>query len=124
MDFNRKPHDYVVNPAAAVGAGLSVPVPLTIDADFDFEWIELVSTQTGTFTAQVRDSGTGKDFQSAAVNNANWSGTAQLPKVLPEPFVIPASRTLLFTLTDTSGAPNTIQIVLRGYKLQPVAAAT
>ena len=100
----RVPFDYVIDEVLLASA--SRTASLNFDRDAPFEWIWLVATLTGTFTSEFRDVATGRSFESAPVNNANRFGTA-----------------LGYTLVDTSVAENTIQIVLKGYKLFPAAAA-
>lgn len=91
---------------------------LQIDARADFEWVWGVATSTGTFTTILTDK-SDRPLQSDAVNNANQWGTAQLPFTLPVPMVLPMKTSVKFTITDTSNAPNTVQIALVGYELYP-----
>lgn len=117
----RIPFDYVVNaivPANSTG----FPVSLQIQQDADFEIVFLVGTRTSNLAdVTMSDGATGRAFFSAAVNVDNFFGTAQLPFPLVEPYIIARSSSLNFVFRDTSGAQNTIQLVLRGYKLFPQA---
>jgi hypothetical protein len=93
-----------------------------IRQEADFEWVFIMGTQTGTYTVQLTDGSTGRQITNAAVNNANFVGTAQLPFALLEPYIIARASVLNFILTDTSGAGNTIEIDLHGFSLFPQAA--
>lgn len=117
----RVPFDYVID--EVLTAAQRLPRALQFDRDAPFEWIWLVATQTGTFTSQFTDGATGRQLDNLAVNNANRFGTAQLPFPLVEPYIWAPGASLNYILVDTSVAGNTIQIVLRGYKLFPSQGA-
>lgn len=123
----RIPFDYVVNAVVAANAGqaggpsANLQV-LQIQQDADFEWIFTVGTSTSpSGDINVQDGATGRALMSAPVNYANFFGTAQLPFPLVEPYIIARSTAVNFTFRDASGATNTVQLVLRGYKLFPQA---
>ncbi|MGH9580403.1 MAG: hypothetical protein ACRD2R_05370 [Terriglobales bacterium] len=104
---------------AALGA---TPGILQTDQDADFEWIWVMTSQTGLFNVVPVDTATGRRLSNNPINGENWSGTAQLPFPLVEPYLLARSSSLQLNFVDRSGAPNTIQAVLGGYKLFPVAA--
>lgn len=111
----------VVNPAAAAPPQPLANQQLNGDGDYDFEWHELVGSRTSALlTVAMRDAtDAGKLFQNAPVNIDNWLGTAQLPHVIVPQFLIKRFN-LSFDFVDTSGAANTVQLALRGYKLVPI----
>jgi hypothetical protein len=121
----RIPFDYVINQIVPANAGQTGgPQPavfvLQIQQDADFEWVFIVGTSTSPLgDVNVQDGATGRSEMSAPVNFANYFGTAQLPFPLVEPYIIARSTTLTFAFRESSGATNTVQIVLRGYKLFP-----
>lgn len=123
----RIPFDYVINAVVPANAGqaggpAAVPVSLQIQQDADFEWIFIVGTSTSPLgDVAVQDGATGRNLTSAPVNYANFFGTAQLPFPLVEPYIIARSTAVNFNFRDASGAQNTVQLVLRGYKLFPQA---
>lgn len=124
----RIPFDYVINAIVAANAGqaggpaANIQV-LQIQQDADFEWIFTVGTSTSpSGDINMQDGATGRALMSAPVNFANFFGTAQLPFPLVEPYIIARSTAVNFTFRDASGAQNTVQLVLRGYKLFPQAA--
>lgn len=124
----RIPFDYVINAVVAANAGqaggpaANIQV-LQIQQDADFEWIFTVGTSTSpSGDINMQDGATGRALMSAPVNFANFFGTAQLPFPLVEPYIIARSTAVNFTFRDASGAQNTVQLVLRGYKLFPQAA--
>lgn len=100
---------------------------VTTDNDADFEWRELIATSTGSFQIQLVDRFTSRPLLPQnlvdntgviifGVNSANIFGTAQQPFILPIPYIILRSATIAGSFKDTSGAGNTIQVVLWGYK--------
>jgi len=114
----RVPFDYVIDSVVPLN-GATAP-PRQFDEDADFEWVMTVVTRTSPLlTVEVIDGATGRVLMSNPVNIDNFAGTAQLPFPLVEPYVIARSSLLRFRFVDTSGAPNTVQLVLRGYKLYP-----
>jgi hypothetical protein len=120
----RVPFDYAFGGGAVVLTALQAGVASTvqIDQSADFEWIWTVASSTGLYSVQFTDASTGRTLSNAAINGENFAGTAQLPWPLVEPYLIARSGTMQGSFTDRSGAGNTIQMVLRGYKLFPVSA--
>jgi hypothetical protein len=115
----RVPFDLVLPNAVLTASQLNVVITQQLDADADFEAIWIVSSQTGIFSVTLNDPSTGRNLSNAAVNSENYSGTAQLPFPLVEPYVFARATTLKAVFNDRSGGGNTIQLVLRGYKLFP-----
>jgi len=115
----RVPYDLVIPNVVLTALQVGVPGQQQTDADADFEWIETVSTQTGIFSVQLVDTSTGRQLSTSAVNSLNFSGTAQLPHVLVEPYIIPRASVIRGVFNDLSNAGNTVQLVLRGFKLFP-----
>ena len=100
---------------------------VTIDNDADFEMRELIASSTGSFQIQLVDRYTSRPLMPFnipdnagnivfGINNANIWGTAQLPFILPIPYMLLRTATLAATFKDTSGAGNTIQLIFWGYK--------
>ena len=115
----RIPFDYVVN-AVVPGNSPGFPVSLQIQQDADFEVVFICGTRTSNLAdVQMSDGATGRSFSNAPVNVDNFFGTAQLPFPLVEPYIFARSTSVNFAFRDTSGVTNTIQVVLRGYKLFP-----
>jgi hypothetical protein len=119
----RVPFDYPINFAALVGSSANNTASIQFDRDAPFEWVWAVATETGTFSSRMEDGATGRKFDSDFVNNANRFGTAQLPFPLVEPYIFAPGTTCNFTINETSTNTNTIQIVLKGYKLYPAATS-
>jgi hypothetical protein len=115
----RVPFDVVLPNAVLTALQQGVPSQFQVDQDSDFEWIETVSSQTGLYSITIKDPSTGRLLSNAAVNSENFAGTAQLPHVLVEPYIWPRSSVIFATFNDRSNAGNTVQLVLRGYKLFP-----
>lgn len=115
-------YDYVLPPTALV-ASQNLPTSIVIDADADFQCIWLIANSTGTFTCRFGDGATGRFFMSRAVNNVNLFGTAVAPFPMLPPYVWKRQGSIILDLTDTSLAPNTIQIVFSGKKIFPTPVA-
>ena len=117
----RVPFDLVFPNVVLTALQQNVPGQQQFDQDADFEWIETVSSQTGIYSVQLFDSSTGRQLSTInlSVNSENFAGTAQLPHVLVEPYIFPRSSVVRAIFNDRSNAGNTVQLVLRGYKLYP-----
>jgi hypothetical protein len=115
----RVPFDVVLPNVVLTALQQNVNGQQQLDADADFEWIELVSSQTGIYSVTLRDTSTGRLLSNNPVNSENFAGTAQLPHVLVEPYIYPRATTILGVFNDRSNSGNTVQLVLRGYKLFP-----
>lgn len=111
-------YDYVLPPTALI-ANQRLDTNIVIDADADFQAIWLMANSTSTFTARFGDAASGRFFMSAAVNNVNLFGTALQPFPMLPPYVWKRQGAINIELTDTSAAPNTIQIVFSGKKIFP-----
>lgn len=106
---------------------------LQILSDADFEWWWVLASRTGTAKVLMKEQATGRDFIGTTasatsgpatfngINLDNWAGTALATAAFPlaVPYIMPATRVYTLLLTDTSGAPNTIEIVFSGFKLWP-----
>lgn len=100
---------------------------VTTDNDADFELRELIASSTGAFQIQLIDRFTSRPLlpqnltdnagnQVFGVNSVNIFGTAQLPFILPIPYILLRASTVAGLFKDLSGAGNTIQVILWGYK--------
>jgi hypothetical protein len=87
-----------------------------IQADSTFTWQEIVVVSTGAFRVKVTDSGSGRIYMDAFIRNVNWAGTAQFPKLLRPAVQLAPASTVQYELEDLSGAANTIQVAMIGYK--------
>ena len=132
-NFDRQYFSYVLDrvvPASAV----QDPNQLVIASDADFEWWWTMASRTSNLLRVLMiEQATARAFigtsamSAAAFNGINidlWCGTAQAAAAFPlaVPYVMPATRVYSFLFTDTSAAPNTVQIVLSGFKLFPKSA--
>lgn len=129
--FERQWFNYVLDrvvPASAVQDSNQ----LQILADADFEWWWLIGSRTSNLLkVLIKEAATGRDFVgttasavsgAGAFNGINFdllcgtaAGTGAFP--LAVPFVMPATRTYSVLFTDSSGAPNTVELVFSGFKL-------
>jgi hypothetical protein len=108
---------YPITPAALTANQQGVIANVTVDNDSDFEWRWIVASSTGLFSVTLLDRFTSRPLMPSAINGENIAGTAQLPFTLPKPYLIRRTSTVSATFNDRSGAGNTIQFALIGYKI-------
>ncbi len=97
-----------------VGANATVTVQFSV-LNHDFEADFLVASQKGTFKCQIQ---IGYRFLSnLPMTNANHFGTAENPLPLLSPLQLKQNDVVILTITDTSGAQNTIDIGFIGREL-------
>ena len=131
--FERQFFSYVLDrvvPASAV----QDPNNLQILSDADFEWWWILASRTsGLLKVMMKEAATGRDFIGTTaspvagagtfngINIDNWCGTALANAAFPMavPYIMPASRVYQLLFTDTSAAPNTVELVFSGFKLWP-----
>ncbi len=131
--FERQFFSYVLDrivPASAI----QDPNQLQILSDADFEWWWIIASRTsGLLKVLMKEAATGRDFISTTagsltgtavfngINIDNWAGTAAGTAAFPlaVPYIMPATRVYSLLFTDTSGAPNTVELVFSGFKLWP-----
>ena len=112
------PFWYPIAPPALTALQLGVAASVTIDNDADFEWRWIIANSTGTYSVTLTDRFTSRPLMSAAINSANIAGTAQLPFILPKPYLLRRTSTVAAVFNDLSGGgANVIQFCLVGYKL-------
>ena len=131
--FERQFFEYVLDrvvPASAVQDANQ----LQILSDADFEWWWIIASRTSNLLkVMMKEAATGRDFIGTTasatsgpatfngVNIDNWAGTAAATAAFPlaVPYIMPATRVYTLLFTDTSGAPNTVELVFSGFKLWP-----
>jgi hypothetical protein len=131
--FERQFFEYVLD-VAVVASAVQQQASLQILSDADFEWWWTKTSRTSALLkVLMQEAASGRNFiaTTAAVTSGapsfnginidNWAGTAQANAAWPlvVPYVMPASRSYLFLLTDTSAQTNNVEIVLSGFKLWP-----
>jgi hypothetical protein len=101
---------------AANAQGVLNTITVDNDADFRIRW--LTSSQTGLYSVEIKDLyAGGAPWMPIPINAENFTGTGQLPWVLPKPYPVYKGSSLQAKFNDRSGAPNTIQLCLVGYKI-------
>lgn len=108
---------YSAVPDAAIAGNGKTIVQTRVDADSDFILRKLIATSTGTFQAQISDSGSKDVWMDQYIRNANLFGTTQYPNVLPKPRLIRRNSTIQTEIEDVSGSSNTVQIIYEGAKI-------
>lgn len=99
----------------ALQANVIASVQILNDADFECRWI--ISSQTGLYQVTLLDQLRSRPLMPSDINSENMSGTAQLPFILPKPWMLLRTATIKGTFTDRSNGGNTIQLCFVGYKL-------
>ena len=131
--FERQYFSYVLDRVVPANA-IQDPNQLQILSDADFEWWWILASRTnGLLKVLMKEAATGRDFISTTagsltgtavfngINIDNWAGTAAGTAAFPlaVPYIMPATRVYSLLFTDTSGAPNTVELVFSGFKLWP-----
>lgn len=129
--FERQWFNYVLDRVVPANA-VQDASQLQILTDADFEWWWAIASRTSNLLkVLIKEAATGRDFigtTASAVSGAGafnginidlLCGTAAATAAFPlaVPFVMPATRTYSVYFTDTSGAPNTVELVFSGFKL-------
>lgn len=131
--FERQFFSYVLDRTVPANA-VQDPNQLQILSDADFEWWWILASRTSNLLkVMMKEQATGRDFIGTTasatsgqatfngINIDNWAGTAAATAAFPlaVPYIMPATRVYSFLFTDTSGAPNAVELVLSGFKLWP-----
>jgi hypothetical protein len=115
---------YPFSPAQLAANQLGVIATVTIDGDADFRVRWLTANSTGLFSLEIKDLfAGGAPWMPIPINAENLFGTGQLPFVLPKPYPVYKNSSLQAKFNDRSGAPNTIQACLIGYKIDKLPSA-
>jgi thioredoxin reductase len=94
-------------------------VSTTNDADFAARAI-VIAYSTGSFNLRIADS-QGYYLSNGMIVSANIQGDAASPYPLFPEILIPAGGRIGIDIQDTSGNPNTIELLFRGVKRYRVA---
>lgn len=82
-----------------------------------FRWRWPIGFSTGAYSVLVQDNRSGRQFSNEALYGPNFFGTAQNAIPLLTPWVFIQGGQIQVTLTDLSGAQNTIHLTFRGENL-------
>ncbi len=111
-----------INIASAGQTYLAANATVTLNyqvVNFPFRWLLAVAASTGLFKTQIYDQGRTYYLSPAQIRSDCEWGTAQQPMPLLTPYTFQQNTQVQFTVTDLSGANNTIQLVLIGYQIVP-----
>lgn len=118
------PFDYVVTATLLANAAGTAILQINQDADFELHNILGTSTQdavtdqhSNNFTVLWKDTSTGRQFSNAAVPQKLFCGPSNNSLREFRPILLSRQTNLEFNFVDTSGAGNTVTIVLKGYKV-------
>lgn len=127
------PFTYVAEFLPATKA-VATPAQVQISSDSDFALFFQVATFYATdnttilaappFTVTIQDAGTGRFWSNAAVQVANWFGTAQLPYMHMVPVILNGGSTLTINVTNLSAATDyNVRMAFGGLKLFDMPAS-
>jgi hypothetical protein len=130
--FERQYFSYVLDRVVPANQ-VQDPNQLQIGSDADFEWWWTLTSRTSNLLkVLMKEAATGRDFIGTTLSPAAgavfngiqidlWAGTAFATAAFPlaVPYIMPATRVYTLLFTDTSGAPNTVELVFSGFKLWP-----
>lgn len=88
---------------------LTAPPEENLRGDYDVCYLHAKST--GRFSVQMFQTTINRNFQNTAIPDNIIFGTASFPGYLPETIYTPTTTGLQLTITDLSGAANTVEIV-------------
>lgn len=91
---------------------------LFVDKTYDFTFLAVAGKSTGGLNINFKDPG-GREIYSSPCSKENALGTAQFPVPWSHGMVYSAGGKIGLTLVDTSGAPNTVELVLIGVARYP-----
>src|ERR1700719_1513267 len=122
IELNDLPFWYPIN-VVLTALQANVLATVTVDNDNDFEWRWIIASSiltgggAGLFSVTLFDMYTNRPLSPSNINGENLAGTAQLPFILPKPYLIRRTSSIRGTFTERSNNGNTIQLCLVGYKL-------
>lgn len=94
----------------------NAPVSITTESDSWFLVERMYALNTGDFKTWINDSALNYNWSNLPVHNYNMFGTVEFPAELCDPIPLAPSTEITARLTDLSNLPNTIEIVLEGYR--------
>jgi hypothetical protein len=106
-------------------ANLLVNIPVNNDSDFLWRFTMMTATSgAGVFLPapdmliSFADTGSGKNLQDQPQHVLNVTGTAQLPFILPEPYLITAGSLLAVTMQNNAAGPAAlVNLTISGFKV-------
>lgn len=113
------PHDPfdLSTEAVALAANGTSTVALRFFQRASFLIDRLVAVSTGAFSIAIEDDSSGRLWQDRPVRASLITGDARFPYWLPVPTLIGPAGTLRLALSDASGAPNTVLLILGGERI-------
>lgn len=87
-----------------------------VDGDADFRIESITGSSTGAYQLKFKTPRE-KYFPDDYARASNLVGSAAFPFPMPAPIIYPAGSKINVDLKDLSGAANTVQIVLLGFRI-------
>lgn len=111
------PFWFTTDTPAVLGANATAQFRIKNGDDAQFECFALSAVSTGNFAISIVEIKTKQTWMNGQITQTNGIGTARFPTILPMPYLLPGGNFLNVTLTDLSGAPNTIFLTLAGRRI-------
>lgn len=99
----------------AASGSISASIPTDNDAHFLVQ--KITGTRTGECSLTIKDGARDRQWMDSAIHFDNLVGNGHYPNILPSPRFIPRGAVIAVTLTDLSGAANTVELNFEGIKL-------
>lgn len=107
-----RPFDYAYNASLTALQSLQAQI-VSIFTEADFMWRGMFFTSTGTFSVRFQD-GDGYYLSNSLIFSSNFPNTPGDPFPMFPEVKYPAGGRIWIDITDTSNAPNVIQIAFVG----------
>ncbi len=101
----------------AVGANGTSSASIATDNDAHFMCYKIVGARTGPCTVTIKDGARDRQWTNQAIHFDNFVGNGGFPHILASPRFIGRGSVVAVSLTDLSGASNTVEMNLVGVKL-------
>lgn len=125
FERNERAHVYFLQPKEETLQGTMVAIAPGAAATYTFEsddsadtiLTKLMYASTGVFNCLIRERSTNRTLMTRDIySNMMW-GNAEFPSFFADTYLLERMRQLLVTVTDLSGAPNTVFLTMAGTRL-------
>lgn len=107
-------HSFISHEVVTLAANAAGIAAILIPSQYDFQWFTLQGKSTGAYLLTIKDGGTERELSNKPLHNNTIIGNGNLPYVLSQPYLIKRRGSIIFNISDLSGASNSVQITLGG----------
>lgn len=100
-----------------LGANETASFNIAVNIDSHFLCRKITAVRTGACLVNITDTATDRAWMNVPTHIDNIAGNSQFPNILPAPRFVYRGSVVNVVVTDISGNPNTVRIVLHGEKL-------